>query len=244
MNLRGAGTDANVYITIFGKNEVNEISSGKKLLDNSENNFESGKEDNFEFSCVDLGNITKIIVGHDNSGLGPGWMAESITINDSKNREWFFPISRWFAKNEDDGLIERELIPSNDTPLTAVSYKVVVFTGDRWGAGTDANVFIEIHGEEERKTKQVKLDNSDNNFERNKRDEFMVKSIDLGELKKIRIGHDNSGIGPGWFLDKVAITNQVTQKQYFFICGRWLDSSEDDGLILREIVEEEPNRES
>ena len=25
----------------------------------------------------------------------------------------------------------------------------------------------------------------------------------LGELQKIRIGHDNSGAGPAWFLDKV-----------------------------------------
>jgi lipoxygenase homology domain-containing protein 1 len=82
-----------------------------------------------------LGKINKIILGHDNTGLGPGWMVESVTVHDSKNREWFFPISRWFAKNEDDGLIERELTPSNEEPLNVVSYEVVVFTGDRWGAG-------------------------------------------------------------------------------------------------------------
>ena len=161
-----------------------------------------------------------------------------------KNREWFFPISRWFATNEDDGLIERELTPSNDKPLIAIEYEVVVFTGDRWGAGTDANVFIEIFGEEDRKTKSIKLDNSDNNFERSKRDVFLVKSIDLGELKKIRIGHDNSGIGPGWFLDKILITNPASEKQWFFICGRWLDLKEEDGQIAREIEAETSDRES
>ena len=36
---RGAGTDANVVITIFGK----EGDSGEKKLDNARNNFERGK---------------------------------------------------------------------------------------------------------------------------------------------------------------------------------------------------------
>ena len=143
--------------------------------------------------------MNKIILGHDNSGLGPGWMVESVTIKNPNNKEWFFPISRWFAKNEDDGLIERELKPSNEEPLNVISYEVIVYTGDRWGAGTDANVSIEIFGEEGRKTKPIKLDNSDNNFERNKKDIFCVRSIDLGEINKIRIGHDNWGIGKNLF---------------------------------------------
>ena len=29
----------------------------------------------------------------------------------------------------------------------------------------------------------------------------------LGGLTKIRIGHDNSGLGPGWFLNKVSFFN-------------------------------------
>jgi hypothetical protein len=34
-------------------------------------------------------------------------------------------------------------------------------------------------------------------------DVFGVECPDLGNLTKIRIGHDGSGIGSGWFLDKV-----------------------------------------
>ncbi len=34
-------------------------------------------------------------------------------------------------------------------------------------------------------------------------DVFGIESPDLGSLTKIRIGHDNAGIGAGWFLDKV-----------------------------------------
>ena len=35
-------------------------------------------------------------------------------------------------------------------------------------------------------------------------DTFRLEAIDLGELVKLRIGHDNRGVGPGWFLDKVS----------------------------------------
>lgn len=35
-----------------------------------------------------------------------------------------------------------------------------------------------------------------------------METIDVGALTKIRIGHDNSGIGAAWFLDKVIITNE------------------------------------
>lgn len=32
-----------------------------------------------------------------------------------------------------------------------------------------------------------------NKFERGKIDEFTVESVDIGDLKKIKIGHDNAG---------------------------------------------------
>jgi hypothetical protein len=61
-------------------------------------------------------------------------MVHSLKIS-SGEREWCFPISRWFATDEDDGLTERELVPSDGIPLDGVMYEVVVYTGDRWGAG-------------------------------------------------------------------------------------------------------------
>jgi len=38
-------------------------------------------------------------------------------------------------------------------------------------------------------------------------DVFTVKAIDLGELKKLRIRHDNSGASPSWFLERVEIVD-------------------------------------
>lgn len=35
-------------------------------------------------------------------------------------------------------------------------------------------------------------------FERNHGDLFTVEAADLGNLKKIKIGHDNAGLSAGW----------------------------------------------
>ena len=48
---------------------------------------------------------------------------------------------------------------------TVSKYKVSVFTGDKRGAGTDANVFVQMFGAMG-ESQERKLDNSQNNFER------------------------------------------------------------------------------
>jgi hypothetical protein len=59
-------------------------------------------------------------------------------------------VCRWFAKNEDDGAIRRRLRPS-DAAAATTSYRVTTYTGDVRGAGTDAEVWVELVGELEGK---------------------------------------------------------------------------------------------
>ena len=40
-----------------------------------------------------------------------------------------------------------------------------------------------------------------------RKDSFTISSGDLGRLTKIWIGHDNTGVAPAWFLDKVRRKN-------------------------------------
>lgn len=70
------------------------------------------------------------------------------------------------------------------------------------GAGTDANVFIEMHGSKG-SMGETRLDNAHNNFERNMKDAFTIKASDLGDIHTIIIRHDNSGIGSAWHLQQV-----------------------------------------
>lgn len=88
------------------------------------------------------------------------------------------------------------------------SYEIVVHTGDKLGAGTNSKVFITLYGHSGRKTEKIRLKDSNHKdpFERNQTDVFHVNGENIGELTKIRIEHDNSGLSAGWFLDRVSLS--------------------------------------
>ena len=52
-------------------------------------------------------------------------------------------------------------------------------------------------------------------------DEFLIEAVSLKGLQKVRVGHDSSGPGAGWFLDKVVIKDpEDNTKEYVFPCNR------------------------
>ena len=68
------------------------------------------------------------------------------------------------------------------------TYHVYVYTGDKWGAGTDSNVYMVLFGDTD-DTGQVWLKTSKTNknkFERKQMDEFIVEAVEIGELRKIK----------------------------------------------------------
>merc|ERR1712137_1227851 len=124
----------------------------------------------------------------------------------STSEMYYFLCGRWLASSEEDGQIVRELIPrdsdNENSYLKTKKYGITIFTGDRDGAGTNSNVSITLCGENGNTGPHV-LDGDP--FERSSEAKFEIEAVDLGSLRKIRIGHDNSGIASGWFLEKVKI---------------------------------------
>ncbi len=108
----------------------------------------------------------------------------------------------------------------------AVPYIIKTKTGDKRGAGTDANVFIQFYGTEG-KSEECQLRTKSDNFERGKviifftklnacyfltilnmtlkEDTFKIEADDVGPIYKVRIGHDDKGMSSGWFLEKMHI---------------------------------------
>lgn len=39
-------------------------------------------------------------------------------------------------------------------------------------------------------------------------DEFLIESVFLGQVRRVRVGHDGRGGGCGWFLDKVLVREE------------------------------------
>ena len=57
--------------------------------------------------------------------------------------------------------------------VTGIPYEVTVWTGDVKGAGTDANIFLQMYGENG-KTEEYQLRNRTDNFEQGQMDIFKV----------------------------------------------------------------------
>lgn len=53
-------------------------------------------------------------------------------------------------------------------------------------------------------------------------DEFIIEAVALGQVRRVRIGHDGKGGGCGWFLDKVIVREegQAEANAVEFPCNR------------------------
>ena len=74
-NEAGAGTNANVKITLFGElGDSGEVDLDRKL----EDNFERGKKDVFDLKFKDLGKLEKVKVSQDGSGFRSAWFLDKV----------------------------------------------------------------------------------------------------------------------------------------------------------------------
>lgn len=64
-------------------------------------------------------------------------------------------------------------------------------------------------------------------------DKFTVEAVDLGEVYKIKIRHDNSMVSADWCLDQVEVVDVDTEEVFLFLCERWLSRKREDRRIER-----------
>ena len=89
-----------------------------------------------------------------------------------------------------------------ESPISVIMI-ISVFTTDTRGAGTNANVFIQVYDFNGKRSEEISLDNKTDNFEPGQTDRFTLNiPQDLETLYKIRIWHDGSRPFAGWHLDK------------------------------------------
>ncbi|KAL8204245.1 UNVERIFIED_CONTAM: Lipoxygenase y domain-containing protein 1 [Gekko kuhli] len=106
-DVNGSGTDADVFINIFGQYG----DTGERKLDNDNDNFERAQEDKFTLDAPNLGRLRKINIGHNNKGGSAGWFLDKVLIEDIGNKaNYEFPCHRWLALDEDDGKIQRDIL--------------------------------------------------------------------------------------------------------------------------------------
>jgi len=72
-DIRFAGTDANVFIEVLGTRGGKPASSGRVPLNSSKNDFERGAVDVFNLTLPNVGEVQRIVIGHDDAGAGGSW---------------------------------------------------------------------------------------------------------------------------------------------------------------------------
>ena len=78
-------------------------------------------------------------------------------------------------------------------------------------------------------------------FTRGNTDVFVLSlSQSLGTIQAVRIGHDNSGESPSWFLEEVVVIDEQVNQSWTFTKSQWLALEREDGRIER-IIEQAPN---
>uniref|UniRef100_A0A914ULF0 PLAT domain-containing protein n=1 Tax=Plectus sambesii TaxID=2011161 RepID=A0A914ULF0_9BILA len=119
--------------------------------------------------------------------------------------------------------------------LDSITYTISVYTGNRWAADTDADLFIILQGENSSSEKHwLRQTPQDMKFAQNQVDTFEIQSGNHGTLSKIVIGHEKNGFGAGIFIERVLVVENIADgRQFFFPCAKWFDSQQVDGKIER-----------
>ena len=150
----------------------------------------------------------------------------------------------WLDKKMGDGALERRLVAEGYQSTGSLkvhrdtTYVVSVSTGRVRNAGTSASVFVTFFGASGESSGERRLPAAKRELSRANCAVFRVAALELGDLSKIRVRQDNSGSDPGWFLEKIDVTSELTGAGWSFPCNRWLDRMQDDGLVCRDIVAE------
>ena len=78
-------------------------------------------------------------------------------------------------------------------------------------------------------------------FTRGNTDVFVLSlTQSLGAIQAVRVGHDNSGESPSWFLEEIVVIDEQVNQSWAFTSSQWLALEREDGRIER-IIEQAPN---
>ena len=108
--LENAGTDADVFIILFGTNGKSE---NRRLDTKHFNDRERCQTDYYRIHTDDdLGDLVLVRIWHNNANEKPGWFLEEVKVKNLRTGEiWNFPCGKWLALSAPDRQISRDFRP-------------------------------------------------------------------------------------------------------------------------------------
>ena len=103
-------------------------------------------------------------------------------------------------------------------------HEITVVTGNRKGAGTDANIYMQMFDDQGNESKEFKLDNLfKDDFEKAKANVFKGPVLEtFGRVDEIELWRDSFGSGDSWYCEIIIIKDSRNNKTYLFPIERWV----------------------
>ena len=81
--------------------------------------------------------------------------------------------------------------------MTVIKYTIEVYTANEPGADTEAELFVQLFGSHGDSGKRVLYNclNNKNPFQEGQMDVFKVEAVELQEIEKVVMGHEEKGKG-------------------------------------------------
>lgn len=222
--LPASGSNSNLFLSLIGSKKNTYFFNLKPYLKNKK--FITGHTDVITIRNVDIGKIKEIKIKSDSSGFNSNVFINRIKIKKDNHKSFVtFPIFIWIK-------------PGNEYSFNPnkIEYTIKISTGNVSAGGTDANVSMILYGTKAN-SEIIPLNEfiSRNAFEAGMIDYLKISLKDLGEIKKIKIWHDEKFLGDGWFLNKINIVNEKTGMDSEFPYYSWLDKSENPNSTIVEL---------
>ncbi|XP_053067305.1 polycystic kidney disease protein 1-like 2 isoform X2 [Acinonyx jubatus] len=126
------------------------------------------------------------------------------------------------------------VLEDND-PFAQYHYLVTVYTGNRRGAATSSKVTVTLYGLDGESEPHHLSDPDIPVFERGGVDVFLLSTLfPLGELRSLRLWHDNSGDHPSWYVSRVLVHDLAMNRKWYFLCNSWLSIDVGDCVLDKE----------
>uniref|UniRef100_UPI003AAB5C42 polycystin-1-like protein 2 n=1 Tax=Centroberyx gerrardi TaxID=166262 RepID=UPI003AAB5C42 len=141
----------------------------------------------------------------------------------------------WACYADRRALARRKMTLLEDShPCAQYNYLLSVQTGHRKNSGTSANVTVKLIGSEGESETHNLTDPDKPVFERGGVDMFLLATpFPLGELRNLRLQHDNSGGHPSWYINKVTIQDLQSRQVWHFLCDCWLSADRGEGMTKK-----------
>ncbi|VDL87515.1 unnamed protein product [Schistocephalus solidus] len=232
-----------IFITLVGKWGV--TPRYELVSSYSEGPIDSGTVITFRLRAPRLGGLTHIRLYRDTIDRTSPWYIERIVVSDltQPTLQYIFNCMEWFGRKQYTLRSSKifsltEMQNDFNGGLIQVSenrsrYRLWLHTANTRGAGTTADVFVQLaDGEKTAGEHWLRVNRcekqSANNMEKSSYT-FSAGSVveanvncsqPLKQLERVRVGHNNRGHSPDWFLEKVRIGFNSNDRVYLFALGR------------------------